>query len=128
MRQLNLFSFLLELYGLINEHLAFLFKSNFFNGYFQSKTFSSYTRGSCGVCRDFSSELADISVGWLGLEDWTFVIIRTYTYRQRRILSSSAERAGAIKTMDVRVEANALHLLSKLSRKKRQVASKEQFK
>ena len=36
-----------------------------------------YVRTSCRVCEDFSSELADVSVGGLGLDGWTFVIIRT---------------------------------------------------
>jgi coenzyme F420 hydrogenase subunit beta len=83
-----------------------------------------YARGSCRFCGDFSSELADISVGGLGLEGWTFVILRT---EKGEDLFSNVERNGAIKTRDVSIEANALNLLNKLSKKKRQVASKGQF-
>jgi len=77
-----------------------------------------YVRQSCRFCQDFSSELADISVGGLGLENWTFAIIRTEKGEE---LFSSAEKAGAIKIRDASEETNALNLLSKLSRKKRQV-------
>jgi coenzyme F420 hydrogenase subunit beta len=77
-----------------------------------------YARQSCRFCRDFSSELADISVGGLGLEGWTFVIIRTEKGEE---LFSSAERAGVIKTRSASEEVNALNLLNKLSKKKRQV-------
>jgi len=78
-----------------------------------------YARKSCHFCEDFSSEFADISVGGLGLEDWTFVVIRT---EQGEQLFSSAEKAGAIMTKEVSTEANALSLLIKLSGKKRAAA------
>jgi coenzyme F420 hydrogenase subunit beta len=77
-----------------------------------------YTRQSCRFCGDFSSELADISAGGVGLEGWTFIIIRTEKGEE---LFSGAERAGVIKTRSASEEANALNLLNKLSRKKRQV-------
>jgi coenzyme F420 hydrogenase subunit beta len=75
-----------------------------------------YARRNCHVCDDFSSELADISVGGLGLEGWTFVIIRSEKGEE---LFSSAEKAGVIKTRNVNEEANALNLLHRLSVKKR---------
>lgn len=78
-----------------------------------------YARKSCHFCEDFSSELADISVGGLGLEDWTFVIIRT---QQGEELFSSAEVASAITTREAFTETNALNLLIKLSEKKRTAA------
>lgn len=78
-----------------------------------------YARKSCHFCEDFSSELADISVGGLGLEGWTFVIIRT---EQGEELFSSAEKEGAITTREASTEANALNLLIKLSGKKRATA------
>ena len=76
-----------------------------------------YARKSCSFCDDFSSELADISTGGLGLDGWTFTIIGTEKGEE---LFSSAEKAGAIKTRNVNEEANALNLLRKLSAKKRQ--------
>ncbi|MBS7635728.1 Coenzyme F420 hydrogenase/dehydrogenase, beta subunit C-terminal domain [Candidatus Bathyarchaeota archaeon] len=78
-----------------------------------------YARKNCRLCEDFSSELADISVGGLGLEGWTFVIIRT---GQGEELFSNAEKAGAIITKEASAETNALNLLTKLSGKKRTAA------
>jgi coenzyme F420 hydrogenase subunit beta len=76
-----------------------------------------YARKSCSFCHDFSSESADISAGGLGLEGWTFIVVRTDKGEE---LFSSAEKAGAIKTRSVDEEVNALNLLRRLSVKKRQ--------
>ena len=76
-----------------------------------------YARQNCHFCKDFSSEFADISACGLGLENWTFIIIRTEKGEE---LFSNAERTGVIKTRSLNGEANALTLLNKLSRKKRQ--------
>ena len=81
-----------------------------------------YAREGCSFCDDFSSELADISVGGLGLDGWTFIIIRTEKGEE---LFSGAERAGIIKTRNVNGETNALNLLHKLSKKKRQLSSQQ---
>ncbi|MEM3699571.1 MAG: Coenzyme F420 hydrogenase/dehydrogenase, beta subunit C-terminal domain [Candidatus Bathyarchaeia archaeon] len=76
-----------------------------------------YARQSCHFCPDFSSELADISVGGLGLENWTLTIIRTERGGE---IFSAAEKEGAIKTRSADEEINAINLLRKLSLKKRQ--------
>jgi coenzyme F420 hydrogenase subunit beta len=76
-----------------------------------------YSRSKCGFCGDFSSELADISVGGLGLNKWTFTIIRT---QKGEDIFSDAEKAGAIKSRSVEEEVNALNLLRRLSEKKKQ--------
>jgi coenzyme F420 hydrogenase subunit beta len=76
-----------------------------------------YARKSCSVCDDFSSELADISVGGLGLDGWTFTIIRTEKGEE---LFSSAEKAGFLRTKTLDQETYALNLLTKLSKKKRE--------
>jgi coenzyme F420 hydrogenase subunit beta len=70
-----------------------------------------YARESCKFCDDFSSELADISVGGLGLDGWTFTIVRT---KKGEELFSNAEEAGVIETGNVNEEVNALGLLHKL--------------
>lgn len=75
-----------------------------------------YARKSCSICRDFSSELADISVGGLGLDGWTFTIIRT---KKGEELFSEAEKAGYLTTKPIEDGAFAMSLLSKLSKKKR---------
>ena len=74
-----------------------------------------YVRENCGSCNDFSAELADISVGGLGLKNWSLVIIRTEKGEE---LFSKAEKAGVIKTRDVNEEPFALKLLEKLSKRK----------
>jgi coenzyme F420 hydrogenase subunit beta len=78
-----------------------------------------YARGSCRFCDDFSSELADISAGGLGLDKWTFTIIRTENGEE---LFSKAEKAGILNVRAVEEEANAWNLLTKLSRKKRETS------
>jgi coenzyme F420 hydrogenase subunit beta len=75
-----------------------------------------YVRKSCSVCDDFSSELADISVGGLGLDGWTFTIIRTEKGDE---LFSGAEKAGFIRTKPLEEAAFSMSLLGKLTRKKR---------
>jgi len=75
-----------------------------------------YARKSCRFCDDFSSELADISTGGLGLDGWTFTIIRTEKGEE---LFSKAEKAGFLDVKAVDKDAYALNLLTKLSKKKR---------
>lgn len=76
-----------------------------------------YARTSCSFCNDFSSELADISVGGLGLDGWTFTIIRTEKGDQ---LFSAAEKAGYIITKPLEEGSFAMGLLTRLSKKKRE--------
>lgn len=83
-----------------------------------------YARKSCGVCDDFSSELADISVGGLGMEGWTFTIIRSEKGEE---LFAAAEKAGVIRTKPLEEGAFSFSLLRKLTKKKREaVAAKTQ--
>ena len=84
------------------------------------KEAKQYTRKSCTTCTDFSSELADISVGGLGLSDWTFTIIRT---KKGEELFERAVREGVLKTRPVEEEKRAFDLLVKLSKRKRKIAS-----
>lgn len=79
-----------------------------------------HARKSCGVCEDFSSELADISVGGLGLDGWTFVIVRT---KEGEEIFEAAEKAGVLETRLVEKNEPALNLLLKLSAKKRKSSS-----
>ena len=80
-----------------------------------------YVRKSCGICDDFSSELADISVGGLGLDGWTLTIIRSEKGEE---LFKGAEEAGLIKTKPLEEGAFSLGLLSKLTKKKREAAAR----
>ncbi len=78
-----------------------------------------YTRKGCLPCTDFSSELADISTGGLGLSGWTFTIIRT---KKGEDIFDNAEKAEAVRTRPAEEEKFAMDLLVKLSKKKRKTA------
>jgi len=79
-----------------------------------------YTRKGCALCTDFSAELADISAGGLGLDGWTFTIIRTEKGEE---LFESAERKGLLKIKPVEEEKRAFDLLIKLSKRKRRASN-----
>jgi len=83
------------------------------------KEAKQYTRKGCVICTDFSSELADISVGGLGLSGWTFTILRTEKGEE---LFDGAVRKGFIKTRRVEEEKRAFDLLLRLSKRKRETA------
>jgi len=83
------------------------------------KEAKEYTRKSCTTCTDFSAELADISVGGLGLSDWTFIILRA---RKGEELFRGAVREGFLKTRPVKEEPGAFDLLVRLSKRKREAA------
>ena len=84
------------------------------------KEAKQYARKSCNTCTDFSAELADISVGGLGLSDWTFTIIRT---KKGEDLFLRALRDGVLKTRPVEEEERAYDLLVKLSKRKRETTA-----
>jgi len=71
------------------------------------------------ACPDFSAELADISVGGLGLNGWTFTILRT---ERGESLFEEAKARGLLETSPVEQGSKALNLLIRLSKKKRQGA------
>jgi coenzyme F420 hydrogenase subunit beta len=77
-----------------------------------------YTRKGCLPCTDFSSELADISAGGLGLTDWTFSVVRSA--RGEEIFDGAA-KAGVLRVRPAEEEKFAMDLLVKLSRKKRKL-------
>jgi len=76
------------------------------------KEAKQYMRSACSRCTDFSSELADISVGGLGLNGWTFTILRSKTGEE---LFDEAVKKGYIETRPVKEEQRAYELLLKLS-------------
>ena len=85
-----------------------------------------YVRTSCAVCEDFSSELADVSVGGLGLDGWTFTIIRTEKGEE---LFTNAEKTGFLESKPIEETSFSKGLLSKLTKKKHDnVAAKAQPK
>jgi coenzyme F420 hydrogenase subunit beta len=79
-----------------------------------------YARLSCHTCTDFTSELADISVGSVGSpEGWSTVIIRTE--RGKKIFED-AVKAGFIEYKPIEQVKPGLNLAVKLSKIKRQSA------
>ena len=76
-----------------------------------------YVSNCVYACRDFSSELADISVGGLGLAGWTLTILRTERGEE---IFEEAESNGLLETRPIERGSKALSLLFKLSRRKRQ--------
>lgn len=73
-----------------------------------------HVRANCRSCEDFSSELADISAGGLGLDQWTLAIIRTGIGED---LFSKVLRAGLTKVISP--TEGSLDLLRRLSEKKK---------
>ena len=80
------------------------------------KSVQRYVRPSCGTCKDFSAELADLSVGGLGLNGWSLVVIRTETAKK---LFTDAVKAGLLKVESIDERKRPLDLLINLSRDKR---------
>jgi coenzyme F420 hydrogenase subunit beta len=83
------------------------------------KEAKKHVRNCVTRCSDFSAELADVSVGGLGLEGWTFTILRTEKGIE---LFQEAEEKGLIRAKTVEEEKQVLDLLIKLSKKKRENA------
>jgi coenzyme F420 hydrogenase subunit beta len=76
-----------------------------------------YARKACRLCNDFSSELADISAGSLGLNGWTLLVIRTLIGEQ---VFTEAEKAQALVTRSITEDEPAFKLLQRLSKTKRE--------
>jgi coenzyme F420 hydrogenase subunit beta len=74
-----------------------------------------YARKNCGFCRDFSSEVADLSAGGLGLEGWTCTITRT---KEGENLFKSAAEIGILRTRPFGEDERTLKLLVKLSNRR----------
>lgn len=72
----------------------------------------------CKTCMDFTSELADISVGGAApLKDWSTVVIRT---KKGEDLFRNALEGGAMRTMKIEEQEDVFtHLLSMAMHKKR---------
>ncbi|HVP26210.1 MAG TPA: Coenzyme F420 hydrogenase/dehydrogenase, beta subunit C-terminal domain, partial [Candidatus Bathyarchaeia archaeon] len=71
-----------------------------------------YARNACKECADFSAELADISLGGLGLIGWSLVVVRTETGKE---FLEKALAAGLLETKPIEEAKHSLELLIKLS-------------
>jgi coenzyme F420 hydrogenase subunit beta len=83
----------------------------------------SHIMNRCRTCTDFTSELADLSIGGASpLEDWSIVIIRT---QKGEDFFNRAVDEGIVTTKEIGIEPEALAHLMHLSAQKRNNALKE---
>lgn len=76
------------------------------------KEAKEYAQSMCKHCHDFSAELADISLGGVGLDKWSLVIIRT---NEGEEVFEKAVRDNAIEVGDIEEFPRSLRLLKRLS-------------
>jgi coenzyme F420-reducing hydrogenase beta subunit len=86
------------------------------------KELQNYSHSGCSACVDFSAESADISVGGLGLSEWTIAVIRT---KLGEGVVKAAGSYGMIDVIGAEEFPKALLLLERLSSKKREQAEKK---
>ena len=80
------------------------------------KAFGKYARPACLYCMDYAADNADIGLGGIGLNGWTFTVIRTET--GHRAWQALLE-AGWVETKELSEMPKSKDLLSRLSRYKR---------
>jgi coenzyme F420 hydrogenase subunit beta len=82
-----------------------------------------YVRGSCRHCRDFTSELADVSVGSVGSPDgWSTVLVRTEVGER---LFKAAVDQGLLEVKPISEVKPGLSAVVKLAARKRAPEAKE---
>jgi len=86
------------------------------------KELQNYSHSGCSACADFSAESADISVGGLGIDEWTIAVIRTEAGEE---VMKAARSFGLIETCSADKFPKALHLLERLASRKREQAVKK---
>jgi coenzyme F420 hydrogenase subunit beta len=80
------------------------------------KQYREFARPACLYCRDYSAEHADIGMGGIGLEGWTYTLVRSET--GHRFLQAALD-AGSIETRPLTAEPRGEILLEKLSAEKK---------
>jgi coenzyme F420 hydrogenase subunit beta len=80
------------------------------------KKFRSFARPACHYCKDYAADQSDIAVGGLGLDDWSYVVVRTEAGHEafQRVID-----AGGIETRPVADAPKSRPLLIRLSERKR---------
>lgn len=82
------------------------------------KAMEAFTRDSCKVCQDFTAELADVSVGGVGVPDgWSLVITRSDRGEE---LVKEAIKAGIMEAMAISEESEELESVLRLAKQKRE--------
>jgi coenzyme F420 hydrogenase subunit beta len=80
------------------------------------KSVQQYARRNCSACNDFSAELADISIGGVGLNGWSLVVIRTETAKK---LFAGAVKTRSLELKSIKEKKRSFDLLINLSNNKR---------
>ncbi len=81
------------------------------------KKYREFARPACLYCTDYSAELADIGAGGIGLDGWTYTLVRTK--RGHEALQAAIE-AGLLQTRPLSDEPRGEFLMQKLSADKKQ--------
>lgn len=80
------------------------------------KRYREFARPACLYCLDYGAENADIAFGGIGLDDWTFTLVRTE--RGHRAFEA-ALAAGVVEQRPLADEPRGMFLLEKLSASKK---------
>jgi coenzyme F420 hydrogenase subunit beta len=80
------------------------------------KEYREFARPACLYCRDYSAEHADVAMGGIGLDGWTYTLVRTET--GHRFLQA-AINAGCIETRPLDDDPRGEALLRRLSAEKK---------
>jgi coenzyme F420 hydrogenase subunit beta len=80
------------------------------------KRYREFARPACLYCRDYSAEHADIGVGGIGLDGWTYTLVRTESGHH---FLQAAIGSGAIETRPLADDPRGEALLVQLSQEKR---------
>jgi coenzyme F420 hydrogenase subunit beta len=118
----NFTDFIRELGVDIKEVEKFEIKSNRFFMHGEDTTqivaleeLKSYANEACAFCKDFTAELADISIGSVGSPDgWSTVLIRS---RNGEKIFTEAEEEGYIEVKEI--EESGVNLVKRLSDRKK---------
>ncbi len=79
------------------------------------KEFQQYARPACLYCRDYSVEQADISAGGIGLDGWTYTVVRTEAGHEA---FQAVVDAGLVETRPVSDAPRSKKLMIRLSKMK----------
>ena len=80
------------------------------------KAFGKYARPACLYCMDYAADNADIGLGGIGLNGWTFTVIRTEAGHQAW---QALLKSGWVEIKELSEMPKSKELLSRLSRYKR---------
>lgn len=79
------------------------------------KKFRAYARTACLYCTDYTAENADIGVGGIGLDDWSYVTVRTEAGHEAL---QRAIEDGHLETKPIEEFAKGKEILVRLARQK----------